>query len=442
MGESCPNSSQPRSSRLSSAPGGSGMRPRTSARWPRRRGAWPGRSWSRGDPTHPNGTRSAPDHVRLLGCLAPAQVAEHLARAAIYCLPARYEPFGLSALEAGMSGCALVLGDIPSLREVWGDAALFVPPDDPDALRVALCRLIENASLSAGDGCARPFARPDLHAGAYGPGILKFLPGAASGERRLRLVYFTHSLQSDWNHGNAHFLRGVLTEMQARGHDVRVFEPEDAWSRQNLLADAGPSAVEGFRQAYPTLESTRYDLRTISLDAALDGGGPGPGPRVEPARPGPPHRRAPCASGRLQAAVPRHAPPGRHRPQGRGRLRPEPLRRRPGLRECYPRPVPPRRLERAGLDLARGGGHARFPPAPRRSERRRLGLDRQLGRRRADPGAARVPSGTGPRAGPEGARPRCPLPAGGDEGAGVGWDRVRRPGCQIIRHPKCSPATG
>ena len=87
----------------------------------------------------------------------------------------------------------------------------------------------------------------------------------------MRLVYFTHSLLSDWNHGNAHFLRGVLTELQARGHDVCVYEPENAWSLQNLLADAGPSAVEGFRKAYPTLHSTRYDLRTILLDKALDG---------------------------------------------------------------------------------------------------------------------------------------------------------------------------
>jgi len=100
-----------------------------------------------GDTAHPSGASATPAHVRLLGCLTPAQVAGRLNRAAIYALPARYEPFGLSALEAGLSGCALVLGDIPTLREVWGDAALFVPPDDPDALRAALCRLIEDKSL-------------------------------------------------------------------------------------------------------------------------------------------------------------------------------------------------------------------------------------------------------------------------------------------------------
>jgi len=59
-------------------------------------------------------------------------------RASIFASPARYEPFGLAALEAAQAGCALVLGDIPSLREVWGDAALFVPPDDDEALLAAL----------------------------------------------------------------------------------------------------------------------------------------------------------------------------------------------------------------------------------------------------------------------------------------------------------------
>jgi glycosyltransferase involved in cell wall biosynthesis len=61
-----------------------------------------------------------------------------MGRAALYALPARYEPFGLSVLEAALAGCALVLGDIPSLREVWGDAALFVAPEDRDGLAGAL----------------------------------------------------------------------------------------------------------------------------------------------------------------------------------------------------------------------------------------------------------------------------------------------------------------
>jgi glycosyltransferase involved in cell wall biosynthesis len=65
-----------------------------------------------------------------------------LGRASIVALPARYEPFGLLPLEAALAGCALVLGDIPSLREIWGDAAVYVNPDDPEALLAAIEELI------------------------------------------------------------------------------------------------------------------------------------------------------------------------------------------------------------------------------------------------------------------------------------------------------------
>ena len=58
----------------------------------------------------------------------------------------------------------------------------------------------------------------------------------------MRLVLFCHSLVSDWNHGNAHFLRGVYTGLRRRGHDVLALEPADGWSRQSLLQDRGPAA--------------------------------------------------------------------------------------------------------------------------------------------------------------------------------------------------------
>ncbi len=85
----------------------------------------------------------------------------------------------------------------------------------------------------------------------------------------MRFVCFYHSLISDWNHGNAHFLRGVVTELIARGHEVRVFEPEDSWSVQNLLRDHGEPAIAAFHAAYPGLESRRYDGH-LDLDEALD----------------------------------------------------------------------------------------------------------------------------------------------------------------------------
>ena len=86
----------------------------------------------------------------------------------------------------------------------------------------------------------------------------------------MKLAMFYHSLISDWNHGNAHFLRGVVSELHARGHEVRVFEPRDAWSVANLIADHGEDALHAFRRAYPGLDSTRYTPE-LDLDEVLDG---------------------------------------------------------------------------------------------------------------------------------------------------------------------------
>ena len=84
---------------------------------------------------------------------------------------------------------------------------------------------------------------------------------------------FAHSLLSDWNHGNAHFLRGVVGELVSRGHHVRVYEPRDAWSLQNLRKEHGNEPVLRYRKAYPALRhvSVRYNLKDLDLDAALDG---------------------------------------------------------------------------------------------------------------------------------------------------------------------------
>lgn len=95
-----------------------------------------------GEQRHPSGHRVDFSRLHPLGQLGQRAVREWMARAAIYALPARYEPFGLTALEAALSGCALVLGDIPSLREVWGETARYVSPDDADALADELRDLI------------------------------------------------------------------------------------------------------------------------------------------------------------------------------------------------------------------------------------------------------------------------------------------------------------
>jgi glycosyltransferase involved in cell wall biosynthesis len=82
------------------------------------------------------------ENIIGLGKLLKDDMAIWLGKASIYALPARYEPFGLSVLEAALAGCALVLGDIPSLREVWGDSALYIDPKNNDALRNTLNSLI------------------------------------------------------------------------------------------------------------------------------------------------------------------------------------------------------------------------------------------------------------------------------------------------------------
>ncbi len=97
------------------------------------------------------GTATAPDRagvqlssLRRLGSLREDDLAAWLQRAAIFAHPARYEPFGLAVLEAALGGCALVLADLPTLRELWDDAAAFVPVDDAAALRCALDELIDD----------------------------------------------------------------------------------------------------------------------------------------------------------------------------------------------------------------------------------------------------------------------------------------------------------
>jgi spore maturation protein CgeB len=87
----------------------------------------------------------------------------------------------------------------------------------------------------------------------------------------MRVIIFCHSLVSDWNHGNAHFLRGVASELLARGHEVQVFEPAGAWSSSNLVAEHGEAPLREFARAFPALRSRRYTLETLDLDEVLDG---------------------------------------------------------------------------------------------------------------------------------------------------------------------------
>jgi glycosyltransferase involved in cell wall biosynthesis len=93
------------------------------------------------------GSLDAFDGVDLLGAQTAAELVDLYAHAAIFAAPNRYDPSGLTVLEAALSGCALVLGDIPSLRELWDDAAVFVPLDDEHALSACLHDLVRHPEL-------------------------------------------------------------------------------------------------------------------------------------------------------------------------------------------------------------------------------------------------------------------------------------------------------
>ncbi len=87
----------------------------------------------------------------------------------------------------------------------------------------------------------------------------------------MRVVMFCHSLVSDWNHGNAHFLRGCASELIARGHEVLVYEPANNWSLENLLREHGAAPIRRFHETYPLLRGFSYWLETLDLNRALEG---------------------------------------------------------------------------------------------------------------------------------------------------------------------------
>jgi spore maturation protein CgeB len=84
----------------------------------------------------------------------------------------------------------------------------------------------------------------------------------------MKFVLFYHSFASCWNHGNAHFLRGVVRELIREGHSVTIYEPEDGWSRVNALADGGESALAEAAALVPGVNLESYQLDALDLDRA------------------------------------------------------------------------------------------------------------------------------------------------------------------------------
>lgn len=87
----------------------------------------------------------------------------------------------------------------------------------------------------------------------------------------MKIVLFYHSLISDWNHGNAHFLRGFCTSLQKQGHNVQVYEPENGWSLTSLVKDAGEKAIAEFHQKFPHLNVNFFDPKNYNLGSILQG---------------------------------------------------------------------------------------------------------------------------------------------------------------------------
>ena len=163
----------------------------------------------------------------------------------------------------------------------------------------------------------------------------------------MRFALFYHSLISDWNHGNAHFLRGVVAELLDRGHAVEVYEPEDSWSVQNLVARRGPKAVDEFHRAFPSLRSRRYRARDLDLDR-LDTGVQG-------------HRAPPVHLGRAEVGAER-VEEGVHLDRGG----------RPVLAQVEPFVQPREHAQAPRRVLQRGAcGGVAHPPALGRSGCRR-----------------------------------------------------------------------
>src|SRR5690606_18691393 len=87
----------------------------------------------------------------------------------------------------------------------------------------------------------------------------------------MKIVLFYHSLISDWNHGNAHFLRGIYSSLQKMGHEVVVYEPKDGWSLTSLLSEYGNNAIVEFHNNFPDLTTNFYDPKDYDLFKLLDG---------------------------------------------------------------------------------------------------------------------------------------------------------------------------
>lgn len=79
----------------------------------------------------------------------------------------------------------------------------------------------------------------------------------------MKIYFFCHSVISDWNHVNAHFLRGIISSLHFSGHNVEVFEPKDSWSFKNLIIEKGKTAIDDFRKYFPFHSPVIYSEKSF-----------------------------------------------------------------------------------------------------------------------------------------------------------------------------------
>ena len=310
---------------------------------------------------------------------------------------------------------------------MWTARRSYVAPTDDDrGISPRWRQLLADPAAAPVGRAGRAVPRARVYSvGAMADGHGSGLRRRDGDGRRVRIVvYFTHSLRSCWNHGNAHFLRGVLRELQALGHDIVSFEPERSWSLDNLLRDGGDAGLEPFRRELSRLTPRTYaegvdvaglvdgaDLVLVhewnepALVAAVGAAG---------ARSRPPG---------FTHAVPRHSPSRRERARRDRSLRSAALRRRAGVRPHARRRVREAGLERPRPRLARGGRRRAVQAAHDPGRATGARLDRQLGRRRAHARAGDFPARPRARGRPAARRLRRALSGGG---AGRCWNVTAR----------------
>ena len=123
------------------------------------------------------GHLSHPRHLQALGRISAQEVSERLSTAAIFASSTLYEPFGLGVLDAAQAGCALVLSDIPTFRELWDGAAIFADPRRPEAFATAFDALLADQAQARRLGALAQARSQRFTAKAMSDGVLEVYRG-------------------------------------------------------------------------------------------------------------------------------------------------------------------------------------------------------------------------------------------------------------------------